>query len=324
MTPSLYSFVAISIYCIQSRWKEKMTPPSANPSFAALLVLAAMAIIGLIDTAVPRIGQDVGLWQFLSVRSLIVVPLLCLATWGAGAKLRPNRAWAVGVRGACIAIAMLIYFGCLLFIPYGQVVAGIFTAPIFVMLITAFYLRVPLRATQWAAVIIGFMGLLFVVQPQSGMSPVTFLPVLAGVFYALGAVATRHLCEGEPTMALMVGFFALMGLGALGGLVFFEIFPALTDGGFIRKGWSPMTSMFGWLLMLQVAGSMSGMYLLTRAYQTGDAPLVSSLEYSLLIYAAFYGWLLLGQTINGLTLIGIGLILLSGVLTVRQPAVQPA
>lgn len=297
-----------------------MTPGSANPSFAALFVVAAMAIIGLIDTAVPRISRDVGLWQFLSVRSLIVVPFLCLVALATGAALRPNRAWAVVLRGGCIAMAMLIYFGCLVFIPFGQVVAGIFTAPIFVMLITAFYLRVPLRMTQWAAVFIGFMGLLFVVQPQPGMSPITFVPVLAGVFYALGAVATRHLCEGEPTLSLMVGFFSILGLSALGGLVFFETYPALTDGGFIRKGWSPMTPTFGWLLIVQVAGSMSGMYLLTRAYQTGEAALVSSLEYSLLIFAALYGWLLLGQAINGLTLIGIALILLSGVLTVRQPA----
>lgn len=76
--------------------------------------------------------------------------------------------------------------------PMAQALAGLFTSPIFVLLITALALGEKIGPIRVIAVSLGFLGILLVLNKGLiDLNIISFLPVLGGVFYALAAVATR-------------------------------------------------------------------------------------------------------------------------------------
>lgn len=282
------------------------------PTRAALSILAGMAALGLSDNLTLYITEDGSLWQFHLLRSLFALLVLSvIATAGIG-SLRPARLWAVAARSVIQGIAMLIYFGCLAILPVGLVVAGFFTSPLFVALIAAVFQGKRITRLHTLAIILGFAGALMVIRPDPGnLNWVAFLPIVAGLFYAIGAVATRAWCEGEATMALSGGFFVvLLMMGAVGSLVF----PGYGSGadGWAARGWMPLDAEMLFWVAVQAVGTLIGILFIFRGYQIGEASSVAIFEFSLLIFASAWAWYLWGQAVTPLALLGMALIILSG------------
>jgi len=281
-------------------------------------MVGAMAIIGLIDIYVAVIAETISVWQFLVLRMVIAAPIvLVLSVIGFG-TVWPQRLGAVALRSTFIATGMFFYFGALAFMPIAMALAGLFTSPIFVLLITAFVLKQRIGPWRIIAVAVGFAGILVVLGPSGeAMGWALALPVVGGLLYASGVVATRALCDGESTLTLLLGIFVvqgLIGLTALAGITLLQ--PEVGAGGlaFLTRGWIwPMDAAVPFLLM-QVVGSVIGVGLLNRAYQLGEASQVAVFEYSIMIFGPFFGWWLMGQTVTGLQGIGIGLIASAGVI----------
>ncbi|MCW1951308.1 MAG: EamA family transporter, partial [Octadecabacter sp.] len=78
------------------------------------------------------------------------------------------------------------------------------------------------------------------------------------------------------------------------------------------RGWVPMDNIMIAVAIGQAAGSIVGVGLLTRGYQLGEASYVAINEYSLIVFAALFGWIMWGQTLGAIALIGIGCIIASG------------
>ena len=96
-----------------------------------------MVILGFTDNFVRVIATEIGLWQFHLVRTAMALPVLAAALWVGGAAVRPRRPWRIAARSGTQAAAMLIYFGALAYLPIAQVAAGLFTAPLFVLMFSA-------------------------------------------------------------------------------------------------------------------------------------------------------------------------------------------
>ena len=290
---------------------------SINDRAAALTMLAAMLVIGCIDNFISLIAHDAGLWQFQVLRSAMGLPLIILVSFLGFGTLWALRLWAVALRSFFVAFAMLFYFGSLAFMPLAQALAGLFTSPIFILLITAFILREPVGPARIWAVFIGFIGILLVLDSDwSTLSWISFLPVVGGLFYAMGAVATRQLCEGESTLSMLAMLFliqAIIGALALAVLGQFEFTVPEGAAGFIQRGWVwPVTAALPFIL-LQAVGSVLGVGLIIRAYQIGTASYVAIYEYSVFISGPFFAWMLFGQTVTALQAGGVILIAAAGI-----------
>ena len=110
-----------------------------NTAQGAALMVACMAIIGMIDNYVGVIAENGGLWQFHFMRSVMVCGTLLILCAVFGWRLRPCNPRGVAVRSICGAISMGVYFGALAFLPIAQVGAGLFTAPLFVLLFSVLF-----------------------------------------------------------------------------------------------------------------------------------------------------------------------------------------
>lgn len=284
-----------------------------KPGLAAASVLGGMAALGLTDNFVPYISERGSLWQFHFVRSLMAVGILVVVValgWG---TIRPKRPMAVLGRSLFQAGAMLIYFGCLSVLPIGVVVAGLFTSPLFVVLISILFQGKSVGLFRWIAVIVGFAGAVMVIRPDpAALDPIAFLPILAGLLYAIGAVATRAWCEGENTLTLTAGFFGMLGLFGLIGIFVVDADAPLGHAGFVLRSWGPLDGAMLFWFAVQAVGSLLGIALIFRGYLLGEASHVAVFEYSLLVFASFWAWVLWGQNVPPLGLLGMLLIALAG------------
>ena len=293
-----------------------MTDIPTRPLTAAIVMVCAMLIIGVIDNVIPLLASEIGLWQFHFVRAFMAVPLvLSLSLFGLG-TVWPVRLWAVALRSVLIAVSMMFYFTALAILPIAQALAGLFTSPIFILLITAIFLRTSVGPWRYFAVVIGFAGILCVLQPD----PVNFdwrilLPVAGGFFYALSAMATRSLCAGESTVALLLGMWlTLWAMGAV-GLVLLGLWPqeaAPGPDGFFWRGWVwPMWESMPWVIV-QVIGSVSGVFLIIKAYQLGEPSYVAVFEYSVMIFGPVFALVAFDHPIGPWQIGGIALIIVAG------------
>ncbi len=280
-----------------------------------------MALIGLIDNLVYSLAGMSGIWQFHLVRALMALPIIAAVAVLGDRRLWPRRPGPVAARSLIVSVSMVFYFGSLAFLPVAQVAAGLFTAPIFVLLISVVFLGERVSWANGLAALGGFAGIMLVLRPETqAVSLVTFMPVAAGFFYACGAIVTRRWCGSEGTLSLLAAFFVVMAVWGAGGCaVLAWLQPEVPEGpaGFLLRGWVSPSQDFLGLTAVQALGAVAGVGLIIRGYLLADASFVSVFEYVLLIFAAAWGYVLWGQTLDAVQAGGIVLIIASGVLLAR-------
>ncbi|MFT5651207.1 MAG: drug/metabolite transporter (DMT)-like permease [Yoonia sp.] len=288
---------------------------AVQPGQAAFLILAGMMTLGFTDNLLPFISTESSLWQFHFIRSsFVLIALIVASGLGAGA-LWPRKPLAVFGRSLFQAGALLIYFGCISIMPIGVVIAGLFTAPLFVLIISVIFQGKSVGPIRWLAVGLGFLGALLVIRPDpSALDPIAFLPIFAGFLYAIGAIATRAWCEGEHTLTLTAWFFGLLMLFGGIGISVLPVGGTLGSDGFPLRGWMPLSgAMLGWYAVLAV-GALIGIGFIFRGYQVGEASTVAVFEYALLIFASFWAWVLWDETVPILGLVGMVMIVGAGII----------
>ncbi len=294
---------------------------------AAGLIFVYATVIGYTDNYVRVIAESAGLWQFHFTRTCMAMVLLGLAALVLGLRLRPVNLRAVVARSTIHGLAMVIYFGALAFLPVALVAAGLFTAPIFVLLISRFAYGHAIGPVRIFAVLLGFAGVILVLGPEalSGASLAAVLPILAGAMYAMGNIATREWCAQERAETLLAGFFMALGvIGAL-GMAALTLWPTEVPAGaeyFLMRGPVWPDGAFWLWTFVQAAGSLIGVGMMIRAYQITDASRASVLEYMILPASAFWSYVIWGQTLGALAWVGMALIVAAGTMIALRARAQ--
>ncbi len=288
-----------------------------RPVAAAGFILVATLTIGFIDQFVRVIAETSSLWTFHVIRTAMI--WTGVLSWLAlsGRRLAVSNWRGLLARSGIMATALMIYFGALGFLPVAQAAAGLFTAPIWVLILSVAVFGLRIGPVRIAAVLIGFAGVVMVLSPNpDAIEPLVFVPILGGAFYAMGAIATREWCATETALVVALGSFTAQGLWGLVGIAAIE---ALGPGdGFLAQGWVwPDGEVFAWCVV-QAAGSLLAVVCLTRGYQLAEASLVSVFEYSVLGFSALFGLMLWGDALSPVSLLGLGLIAGAGSLIVLR------
>lgn len=282
-------------------------------------MVAGMAILGVIDSVVFLIAQDVGLWQFHLLRSAIAVPVVLIVAGLVGWRIWPRRFWWVFARSLFLAAAMVVYFGALGYFPIAAVAAGLFTSPILVMFIDAVWSRRRLGPIRLLSAFVGFVGAMMVLNPETGgLGWTNLIPVIGGLLYAFGTVSTRKWCEGESAVSLLwIYMTQMLIVGAIGlGYIEYVMGPGES---YLSRGFV-WPSQFTWVLIVaQALFSLVGIGFIMQAYLIGEATYVTIFEYSMLIFASIAGYLIFGFTVGPMALIGMVIIIATGaVITLRS------
>jgi len=303
-----------------------MNSPDRTLAAAGLILVYAM-VIGFTDNYVKVIADAAGLWQFHFTRTVMAMAILAAVAVPLGLRVRPVNLRAVVARSTIHGLAMVIYFGALAFLDVALVAAGLFTAPIFVLLISRFAYGHAIGPVRIVAVLLGFAGVILVLGPEamSGASLAALLPVLAGAMYAMGNIATREWCPQESAETLLAGFFIALGVIGAVGMAVLSVWPISVPAGadgFLQRGSVWPTSAFWFWTFVQAAGSLLGVGMMIRAYQITDASRASVLEYVILPASAFWTYVLWGKTLAPLAIAGMVLIVAAGAMIALRAKVQ--
>lgn len=299
---------------------------SSNVLLGSLCIVGGMFVIGLVDNFIRFIAEEGGLWQFHFIRSLISCPLLFVICLLRRRKLRPIRFWPVAIRSFLMASAIVIYFGAISIMPIAEAGAILFTSPLFLLLLSVLLFKTKIGFWRIIAVFSGFTGVLLVLKPDPATLTVfTIVPLLAGMFYAMGQLITRHQCANENTETLLFGFFVGTGLLGLIGLIVLAIIPVSPELNaalpFFTTGWVEPTERFLFWTGVQAIGSLIAVTGLIRGYQIAEPTYVAVYEYSFLVFGGLWAWVLWSEVPDSIAVIGILFIASAGiVITLRTRA----
>jgi drug/metabolite transporter (DMT)-like permease len=298
------------------RWSS-----GAAPGIACIIL--AMMLLSLQDSLIKWLGATYALHQIVLTRSVIaaVVTLVVLAATARLDLLRTRR-WSLHLtRGLLLVASNSAFFLGLIAMPIAEAVAMFFVAPLFITLLSALALGEPVGPRRLAAVLVGFAGVVIVVRPGSGLfGYVALLPVGAAATYAIMQVMTRRLgaTDSAAAMAFSVQLVFMAAGIAMGLAVGDGRFAGSDDPSldFLLRPWRLPTAgdvpLFVLVGLLIAAASV----LLFQAYRITEAATIAPFEYIALPFAAVWGLLFWGDVPDAIAIVGMGLIVGSGVFIV--------
>ncbi len=291
-----------------------------RPALAATLMVASLFALAFQDSLVKYASETVSLWQFQFLRAVFNLTFLVVLTrviWGPGAYPRPVRLWAVVMRSCLLVGAMICFFGGVAFLDLANIAAGLYTFPLFVALFSVVLLGERVGLQRGSAILAGFVGTILILRPAADeFSLINVLPVGAGLCYAGTVLTTRKFCREESPVTLAYGAaLAFILAGSLGVAVFsFEPFAQLAgDWPYLFTGWRALSWQVFAVIVLCSAINLSSNICLAKAYQTAEVSWLAPFDYTYLIFAAFWGYVVWDQMPDGMTIFGMMLIAGSGV-----------
>jgi drug/metabolite transporter (DMT)-like permease len=216
------------------------------------------------------------------------------------------------LRSLCLVIATACFFGGLRFLPLAEGSAISFLAPMFAIVMSMPVLGERPTRARWISAIAGFAGIVILVRPGSAVfHPATGLLVMAAISNALYQLLTRKLHGDSPYTTLF--YSGLVGAILLSFALPFAELPGTVT---LRDG----------LFMLEL-GLLAGIGhgLLISAFLRAPASLIAPFTYVQMIWATLYGFLIFGQLPDGVSALGMTVIVGSGVALVlhERRAVMP-
>ena len=199
-------------------------------------------------------------------------------------------------------IAMAAIFIALRNLELAETVAMTFAGPIFVTLFSIFFLSEKVRLTRWSAVIIGFVGVIFISRPGFETANIFYIfPIIFCLGFAAVCILIRKLTLYGESVWLIAFYFTLVsGLVGLATLPF--------------GGWLIPTKIdFILLALIGIFGSVANL-LLTQSYKLAEVSLTTPLKYLALIYAIAFGFFIFQEIPSFYTILGAGLIVVSSLI----------
>ena len=298
-----------------------------------LLLALGVAVISLQDPIIKSLMGGYPVHEAIVIRSVAALPIFAVLVWRLGGwrTLREGRPGALIVRGLILVVSYTTYYLAFPAMPLANVVALYFTAPLFVVALSRPMLGEHQGLGRWLAVTIGFIGALIVAQPIGGaIGWSALLPITAAAFYAFAQILARR--WGNAASATIMSFHqnaVYLVVALLFAAITAPLVSETTGSGslnFLLRPWVLPTAHD--LLLLALCGpiAVGATILLTKAYREAPPGAVTSLEYTMLIWATFWGFVVFGEVPNAATIVGAVVIIASGLyaMTRASPARIPA
>lgn len=278
------------------------------------VMLLGMLLFALNDAMGKFLVSTYSLGQVIAVRSIAAVIILLPIVWKAGlSKLVNVERPGLQVARVFFSTAELFcFYFAVAALPLADVMTYWLAAPIYVAALSPFLLGEKVGWRRWTAIGIGFIGVLIALKPSSAsLTSAAFFSILGSAAFAFMMLSGRQLRNTPDTV---LAFWQIIGAG-LAGIVAILVTPS---------GWIPIQSGFD-LSLLALLGivAMTAHVLVNRALKLADAATVAPLQYTLLLWAVIFGWLIFGDVPQLSIVIGAGLIVLSGLyIFFRENAVK--
>ncbi len=284
-------------------------PHVDNRPLGIMLMVLGMISMCITDAAGKWVVQDYHVAQLNFCRGFFaLLVLLPTARSEGGLKaLKTSRPIAHLLRSMLLVLLAYSWFFGLTKLPLAEATAIGLCAPLCMTALSVVVLKEKVGLFRWGAVVLGFVGMLVIIRPGTTMfDPMFLFPVIAAVGYATYMLTNRILSRTESMTAITL----YPQLGIL--LVSAVIAPFV---------WQPVT----WpaFIAMAITGLCAGVghLLLSFAFRYAPPSVLAPFDYTALVWAAFFGWILFNQLPDETAMAGMALIVAAGLIIVYREAV---
>jgi drug/metabolite transporter (DMT)-like permease len=277
-----------------------------------LLASLSFAFMGGFAKVISQVLPPVEVTFF---RNIFGVVLVGLSIYKVPLKQQGGKFLLLIFRGSMGFAALLAYFYIMAHLPLGEAVTYNKTSPIFVAIFAFIFLGEKLSPWAFLAIILGFIGIVLVAQPEGGtFDKYDLLGLFSGIGAALAYTSIRELRKFYDTRAIVMSF---MGVGTIAPFLLMLVTPYVNPSSefdwMFAKFVMPKGVEWGYVTAVGVFATLSQL-LMTKAYELTKAGIVGTISYSNIVFAVIIGVLLGDPIPNIWTILGIILVILSGLL----------
>jgi drug/metabolite transporter (DMT)-like permease len=285
----------------------KAREKAEKPWLAVLLMASAMLCFTTLDSVMRALYAEHPLSMLVFIRNLVQVVALSLLVPVLGPQIMVTRRIGIHVlRGACMVLTTVFITLSLGNLPMAQTYSITFSTPLMASVLAAIALGERPSRLQWMCIVIGFAGVVIVLNPRDlVVSGALIYPLAMAFFNALLYVLTRYggRQEGPLTLVFWASLAALVI--CLAGLPFYAV--AI-----------PMSA----YLLLIAGGTFGtlGHLMIAAAFRRAPTAVVSPLLYSQIVWATLIGWFVFGEIPEPHVVMGGLVVIASGVAVLRLGA----
>lgn len=274
-------------------------------SRAILLMTFAMATFAVTDALIKRAATDIGAMQCLMVISLLSLVVFVPLVWRSGDRLFSAKALSppmiIRTSGEIIGAAGVV--GALAILPLSLVSALLQAQPLALTAAAALFLSERVGWRRWAAVGLGFTGVLIILRPGAdGFDIALLLPLLGVIGLTARDLGTRLLPPDVSTP--FAASWAIMSVATVGAI-----------GTFVGAGWQDMNGEI-WFVVLAASVTVSLAYFaITAALRIGEVSAVAPFRYTRIVFALAIAWVAFGERPDIWVWVGLAIIIASGLYT---------
>jgi drug/metabolite transporter (DMT)-like permease len=279
---------------------------------AALWMAGWLALMLIVAVAGRETTRELNVFEIMEARSVLgffmLYPLVRMN--GGFAAMRTSRPLQHIGRNLIHYAAQLGWLFALTLIPLGQVVSIEFTMPIWTAILAASFLGERMTVWKIAAIVLGVVGVIVIVRPETGqINPGQLIALAAAVGFGISVAMMKSLTRTESTVAVI---FWMLVIQSVAGF-----FPSL-------HVWKwPSAYAFGWIVVIAFCGTFSH-YCMARAMLHADATVVLPMDFLRVPLTATAGWLIYSERLDAFTVLGAALILTGNLLNLKAADPAPA
>lgn len=264
-----------------------------------LVMLLAMFLFSLNDAMGKYLVASYSVGQVLLLRSAVALVILLPFLFKSGLTpiINADRPMLQFARVAFSTAEVFCFYWAVYYLPLADVMTYWLAAPIYVAAMSPFLLKEKVGPVRWAAIAIGFIGVLIALTPSGEINPLAIVVSVIGTLAFALMVVTGRTLRGTPDTTL----------------VFFQIVGALIAGLVLAPfAWVTPTPIDFALLGTLGVVAMLAHICVNRAVKLADAATVAPLQYTLLPWAIILGYLFFGDLPRPMMLLGASIIIASG------------
>ena len=285
-----------------------------NTRLGILLMLATTFVFAVQDGISRHLAGEYNVLMVVMIRywffAAFVIALAARRPGGMRAVAATVQPRLQGFRGALLAIEICVMVGAFVLLGLVESHAVFACYPLLVAALSGPVLGERVGWRRWAAIGVGFIGILVILQPGAGLfSPAALVPLLSATLFALYGLLTRYAArhDSADTSFFWTGTMGCVVMSLIG--IWF---------------WEPMAAPdWGWMTALCITG-VTGHWLLIKTYEVAEASAVQPFAYFQLIFGASIGILVFNETLTANVAIGSAIVMAAGVFTLIRARISAA
>ena len=305
-----------------------LMPRQNNNPKGILYILLSMMVFSVQDGIMKHIYNFVSLYEVYLIRTVIsfVLILIFLIITKKPVVFKSKYPLLTFLRVILFFFGFSSFYISLTVLPLGTATALFFVTPFLITIFAHFFLKEEIGIRRWSAVIVGFIGVYIALNPDfSNFNYLSLLPILCAFCYSLSMIIIKKTSDKDSVYTQTFTFY-------IGAIILSVIFYFIIGDGqyntldhpasqFIFREW--FVDFNNSILLMSITGVTAtvAFFLLFTAYSIASPSVISPFEYSILFWSPLVGWLYFDEIPTLSTVIGILIIVSSGVyIFIREKA----